>query len=370
MRIGVLTSSRADYGVYRPLLKLLNSDEFFDLRMIVFGTHLYEKYGFTINQILEDKYNIDIRIISMPDGDSPQEIAHSIGKTIEEFSQVWANNHYDLVFAIGDRYEMFAAVCSALPFNIKVAHLHGGETTLGAIDNVFRHSISLMSHLHFTATEIYTKRIKQIIDSAENVFNVGALSLDNIMKMKLLSVEDFFEKYNIDLNIPSILITFHPETVGFEKNEFFVAELTRTLEELSGYQLIITMPNADTKGLLIREKLQDFIRNNTNAIGVESFGSLGYLSCMKHCVMLLGNTSSGMIEATGFNKPVINIGDRQKGRLVTPNIISCKIIKADILSAIEKATSYNQSVNLDMYGDGTAAEKIVEILKNYETKQL
>lgn len=363
MKIGILTSSRADYGIYRPLLKELSSDSFFDIHILAFGTHLSEKFGYTISQIREDGYKICSTIETLPDCDRAADIAKSMGKTISGFSEVWSHHSFDLVFALGDRYEMFSAVSSSLPFNVKIAHIHGGETTLGAIDNAFRHSITAMAQIHFTAAEPYKMRVIEITGNSRDVYNVGALSIDSIKKMTLLSINKFKERFGIDLKIPSILITFHPETVEFKKNKQFIEELIAALEELTDYQLIITMPNADTMGLYIREKLQGFAIKNPNALGVESFGSLGYLTCMKHCKLMLGNSSSGFIEAAGFNKPVINLGERQKGRIVTPNIINVQINKRDILESVKKALQYQSLGEIDIYGDGNAASKIANILK-------
>ena len=363
MKIGILTSSRADYGIYQPLLKRIANDDFFDLNLLVFGTHLSEKFGKTIRFIKSDGYPIAHEIETLPDSDSPFAVSRSMAKTIYEFSQVWNEDNFDLIFALGDRYEMFAAVSSTLPFNIPVAHIHGGETTLGAMDNSFRHAITLMSKYHFVAAEPYKKRVIEILGSKDNVYNVGALSIDNIMHLTLMNVAEFKIKFNIDISIPTILITFHPETIHYEKNKESIEEIVDALKELDKYQLVITMPNADTMGLYIREHLTNFIRETPTARGVESFGSLGYLSCMKHCKMMLGNTSSGFIEAAGLNKPVVNLGNRQKGRIVTPNIFNTPCKKNEILSAVKQAEKYNKDDLTAIYGEGMAAEKIVKVLK-------
>jgi GDP/UDP-N,N'-diacetylbacillosamine 2-epimerase (hydrolysing) len=368
MKVAVLTSSRADYGIYRPLLELLEKDSFFDLSLLVFGTHLSEKFGNTIVNIYADEYKIAEKIDTLPTGDSPSEISYSIGKTIEEFSKVWGKHNFDIVVALGDRYEMFAAVSSAIPFNLKIAHIHGGEITLGAIDNSFRHAITLMSDIHFTAAEEYRKRVIEIIGNEKNVYNTGALSIDNIRQTQLLTLEQFKEKYGIDLSIPSILFTFHPETVEFERNTYYINEIIGALDELKDYQIIITMPNSDTMGLQIRSELNKFIKKNAIAVGVETFGSLGYLTCMKHCTMLLGNTSSGFIEAAGFDKPVVNLGNRQTGRIITPNIFNSQIEKNEIVNAIAKAASYFSSKETKIYGNGKAAEQMIKYLKNYANR--
>jgi GDP/UDP-N,N'-diacetylbacillosamine 2-epimerase (hydrolysing) len=363
LKVAFLTSSRADYGIAIPLLKAIKSDPFFDLQVIAFGTHLSVKHGETVNLIITDGFDVSIKVDSMPLGDSPDTIAAAMGKTMINFSKVWNENQFDFIIALGDRYEMFAACASSIPFNIPIAHIHGGETTLGAFDDAFRHSITQMATIHFTTTEHYKQRVVELKGSDKNVYNVGALSIDNLHSLQLLTIEEFNAKFNINLSIPSILITFQPETVNFEKNRVYVDNLIAALKEIRNYQFIITMPNADTSGNMIREQLAVFIAENSNAIGIESFGTLGYLSCMKHCSMLLGNTSSGFVEASFFPKYVINIGERQRGRILTENIYNCKIDKEEIISAVKnfKHTQWNQKIEL--YGNGTTASKIVSELK-------
>lgn len=363
MNIGVLTSSRADYGIYFPLLKALHEDNYFNLTMLVFGTHLSQRYGYTVGHIEKDGFTIGARLETVPKDDSPQAISAAMAATISAFSSVWIENKYDLIFALGDRYEMFAAVASALPFNIPVAHLHGGETTLGAIDNAFRHCITHMSRYHFVSCEPYGNRVRELTGFSKNIFNVGALSIDNLAHLQYLSKEEFLARFKIDLNLPTILVTFHPETVAFEKNEEYVLTLIDVLKELIQYQIVITMPNADTMGLIIRKHLVSFIEHYNHVIGVENFGLIGYISCMNYCKFMIGNTSSGFVEAAWFAKPVVNIGDRQKGRIETPNIYSCSIEKKEIRKGIEWAETFDSSVDCNIYGEGNAVGKIVEILK-------
>jgi len=365
MKVGVFTSSRADYGIYFPLLKKLAEDNEVDLNLLVFGTHLSSKYGHTVEQIETDGFNIKHRVETLPGDDSPMAISKSIAKTISSFSEIWSSESFDLLIALGDRYEMFGAVASTVPFNIPIAHIHGGETTLGAIDNSLRHCITSMASLHFTACEEYRQRVVSICGYSHNVFNVGALSIDSLMMTPFLSVEEFFDKFNIDLRIPTILFTFHPETVQFSKNEEYIKIIIASLEEVKGYQIVITMPNADTAGEIVRSRLIEFIQANSNAVGVESFGSLGYLSCMKHCSFMMGNTSSGFIEASYFQKPVINLGERQKGRIETDNIFTCSIQKDEIKKAIERAKEYRRLQPITIYGNGSAALKINKHIKEF-----
>lgn len=363
MKVAVLTSSRAEYGIYYPLLQKLKEDSFFDLKIIAFGTHLSAEHGYTLDQIVDDGFDVSYKIETTPKGDTAFDISSSIGLTIQMFAAFWSKHTFDIVFALGDRYEMFAAVSAAFPFNITIAHISGGETTLGAIDNAYRHAISLMSTYHFASTDVYKNRIVEIIGSDKNVYNVGALNIENFIKQEYLSIVAFKERFNIDLSIPSILITFHPETVALDKNVAYAEELIKALGQCGTYQLIITMPNADTMGNVIRAKLNQFISTHKNAIGVESFGMVGYISCMKHCAFMLGNTSSGFVEAAYFPKYVINIGDRQKGRLHTPNIINIPVESEAIIAAIEKISNAKVLDKIDVYGDGNTAQLICEILK-------
>ena len=368
MKIGVLTSSRADYSIYLPLLKAIAARTDMALEIIAFGTHTLANYGSTVNAIKVDGFNVTHEISIEQNANSPADIASSMGKIMCEFANIWAQSNYDIVFALGDRFEMFAAVSASVPFNVKIAHIHGGETTLGAIDNCFRHSISLMATLHFVTTTNYQQRVIEVIGSSTNVHCVGALSYENITSTSLLTHQQFEEKFGIDLTIPSLLVTFHPETVGYVKNEYYVNELIAALTELSNYQIIITMPNADTTGNLVRQKLTSYIANASNAVGVESFGTIGYLTCVKHCVLMLGNTSSGFVEAAYFPKMVVNIGNRQTGRILTPNIVTTNITSTEILTAVH--TAINTKITNDVasvYGNGTSSRQIIDILLKEHT---
>ncbi len=364
MKIAVLTSSRADYGILYPLISKLKADNYFKVDIIAFGSHLSIISGKTKQLIQKDGFDIKYSLHTSPQNDSPLDISNSMANTISKFAKIWKKEKYKLIIVLGDRYEIFAACTSSIPFNIKIAHIHGGETTNGAIDNCFRNSITQMASIHFTAAEEYKNRVIELKRSNLNVYNTGSLSIDNLKKIKLLSTRDFQLKFKIDLSIPTILITFQPETVDFEKNIKYISILTETLSELKNFQLVITMPNEDTMGMVIRKKLENFIKKTPNAIKVETFGMIGYLSCMKHCKMMLGNTSSGFIEASFFSKFVINIGKRQDGRILTPNIRSVEIDKTKILAAVKSFSKYKQKKYTDIYGNGKAAQKIVSIIKN------
>ncbi len=360
----ILTSSRADFGIYEPLLKLLSNSKDIDTKIVAFGTHLSELYGYSVQHIKKTNIEIIAEFDTAPLEDTPASISSSMALTIQSMTSVWKKHKIDLLIALGDRYEMFAAVASAIPFNIKVAHIHGGETTLGAIDNAFRHSITHMSNLHFTASEDYYNRVIELTGSNRGVYNTGSLSIDSLSTVSFLTKEEISEQYKIDFSRPVILITLHPETLNLNSNSSYATEVIKALSNRSDTQQVITMPNADTSGLIIREKLNLYANQSKNVILVENFGSRAYLSIMKYASLLLGNSSSGFIEAAWFPKWVINIGDRQKGRIRTPNIIDVPFESDLIDNAISKALSSKTPEVKPIYGTGNAAEKILKHILN------
>lgn len=364
MNILVLTSSRADYGIYLPLLKRLNNDRFFNLKIAAFGTHLCEEYGRTLDQIINDGFDVKYKIQTVLGSDSPEMISKSMALTTHKFSELWTaeKSELDYIICLGDRYEMFAAIAAAVPFNIPIAHIHGGETTLGAIDNAFRHSLTSMAKLHFASTQNHADRVIQITGTKQGVYNVGALSLDNLNDIEILSKDVFKKKFDIELNNP-VLVTFHPETVSYEKNEEYTDQLISVLKMLDK-QIIITMPNADTMGNCIRHKLLDFASGKKNVVTVESFGTVGYFSCLHYCDFVLGNSSSGIIEAASFGKYVINIGKRQLGRDSGVNVIHCEIDKDAIIRSIHNLSELPVLSKMNIYGDGNTADKIISVLKS------
>lgn len=367
MRIGVLTSSRADFGIYLPLLNELRKDNYFKISLIVFGTHLSQEHGYTLHEIIENGFEPQFVFDPVLFGDSPTDIAKTITATFNQFDDFWSNNYqsFDLIICLGDRYEMFAAVASGIPFGIKYCHIHGGETTEGAIDNIYRHSITLASHIHFTATDFFSERVKSIIDCNENIFTIGSLSLDGVMKAQYLSELEFFHKWNVDLRTPSILVTVHPETVAFQDVEIHTYELSKILIELSKvYQILITMPNADTNSNIIRNMINQSLRNQNNIFVFENLGKQSYFSAMKFCSFMLGNTSSGIIEAASFKRYVINLGKRQKGRLISKNVLNSNFSLDQIMDCIKKIAADNYIFKGEnLYYKQDVVINIINILK-------
>jgi len=363
MKLIVLSSSRADYGIYYPLLKKLRSDPFFELQIIAFGSHLSIDHGETIHEIIYDGFKIIKSISPSIKVKYPKDISKEISYVIHEFTDVWTQIDVDLIIALGDRYEMFAACVASIPFNIPIAHIHGGETTKGAFDEIFRGSLSLMANYHFPSTIKYANRIKNIIGSSKNIFTVGALSIDNLKNETLYNIETIKKLFGFNLLTPTVLVTFHPETKNHKSNRNYIKELLEAIKENKDYNYLITFPNMDTYGKVIKEEIILFSKNHSNINCIESLGRVGYLSCLKYCEFVLGNSSSVFVEASYFSKYVINIGDRQKGRIRTKNIYDCKINKKEIIRAIKNFKNYQVFNDESIYGNGNTAYEIIENLK-------
>ncbi len=368
--IGVLTSSRADYGILRPLLIRFNQAEEFNLHVYVFGTHLSIQYDQTIKEIEKDGLFITQKVDTLPSGDKPQDIVQSISLTSSLFANIFSRDQekLDLLICLGDRYEMLAAVLSAAHFNIPIAHLHGGETTMGAMDNRYRHMISLCSSLHFCATEIFKERLVQLLDEKQNIYNVGALGLDNLIDFTPTDKEHLQAKFNIDFMLPTLLVVYHPETEKYEGNTFKLNELLKALEVLrKEFQIIINMPNADITGLSAKGTIKKFVDKYENVHGIEHFGSQAYFSAIYYSKALIGNSSSGIIEAASLNTYVLNLGDRQKGRVQSHNIINAQFDSVQIIKKTREILSlpYYSGNNLYQNKNGSTSSHIFGFIKSY-----
>lgn len=364
LKIAVLTSSRAEFGIYLPLLTALKEDNGFIVDVIAFGTHISPFYGYTLNEILEYHFNEVYTLNTVLANDDPNAIATSYALTSSKFADFWKEHIYDLVFCLGDRYEMNAAVLSGIPYGVKFAHIHGGETTLGAMDNIYRHQITLASHLHFTASENFKNRVIEIIASTKNVYNVGALSIDNIFDLDLPSENEFRVKYS--LNAEFALVTFHPETLDFEHNYNFAQQMYLALKNIAeDIFIVITMPNADTMGSIYREKIETLKEEYPcRVMVIENFGKINYFAAMKYAKFLLGNTSSGIIEAASFHKYVINVGNRQKGRLQSTNVINVSFDTVEICEAFSAIMQKGSFAGENVYYKPHVAANILRIIKS------
>ena len=368
MKICVVTGTRAEYGLLYWTIKKLLSDKYFKVQLCVTGMHLSPEFGLTYKQIEEDGIKIDKKIEMLLSSDSASGVSKSLGVGVIGFADAFRDLKPDLVLLLGDRFEIFAAATAAMIAKIPIAHCHGGEATEGLIDEPIRHSITKMSQLHFTSTEEYRKRVIQLGEQPNRVFNVGALGIENINKLKLLNKLDFEKSIGFKLLKYTFLITFHPVTLEKSTAEEQFKNLLSAIKRFSNTTFIFTMPNADNDGRVIIKLIQDFVANNKSvSIAFTSLGQLRYLSAIKYADVVLGNSSSGLIEVPSFKKPTINIGDRQRGRVCGPSIINCKPIKKDISESIIYALSesFNKKIikEVNPYGNKNSSIEIVRILK-------
>lgn len=370
MRIGILTSSRADFGIYLPLLQKMKEDDSIEMEIIAFGTHLSKFHGFTINEIKKEGFPIIHEISSILTNDDEVSISTAYGLTSLKFADFWNTHEYDRVVCLGDRFEMSAAVQAGIPFGVKFAHIHGGETTLGAIDNIYRHQIALASKLHFPSTDEFANRITEIVGSKENIHSVGSLSIEDIEYLPIPSESVFRQAYQINKDF--ILLTFHPETVSPKTNESNAAEMGKALVDISKkILLVITMPNADTNGTIFREALFELKRNHPeNVLLIENFGKLNYFAAMRYCKFLIGNTSSGIIEAASFGKYVINVGNRQKGRAQSDNIINVPFDANEIIDSALILANKDEYKGINIYQKEGTSNLILKYLKSYNHEEL
>jgi GDP/UDP-N,N'-diacetylbacillosamine 2-epimerase (hydrolysing) len=350
------------------LIKELENEKSISLQLVVTGMHLSKEYGNSWKTIEKDGFHIDKKVETLTNGDTPVDICESIAKGVNKFAKVFEQLKPDLVLILGDRYEIFAVAQAACISRIPIAHLHGGETTQGAIDEPIRHSITKMSHLHFAGTHEYAKRIIQLGENPKRVFNVGATGVDNIVNLKLFSKEEFEKSIDFKLNKRNLIVTFHPAT--FEKNtaEKQFCELLDFVDELENTNIIFTGSNSDTDGKIINKLINNYVsKNPKKATFFVSLGQLRYLSALQYVDAMVGNSSSGLTEAPSFKIATINIGDRQKGRTKAKNVINCEPKKAEIKKAYDKSLTKEFQEELkkvkNPYGSGGASKKIVEIIK-------
>ena len=368
--ICVITGTRAEYGLLCPLIKKINEDDKLNLQLVVTGMHLSPDFGLTYRQIEEDGYKIDEKVEILLSSDTSIGISKSMGLAMISFSEVFDRLDCDMVVVLGDRYEIFSAVSVANISRIPVCHLHGGEATEGLIDEFIRHSITKMSYLHFTSTKEYRKRVIQLGESPDRVFNIGAIGIENIKKMNLLSKEELEKSIDFKLNKKYAIVTFHPVTLenNTAKNQF--KELLLALDNIKDLKVMFTKANSDTDGRIINKMIDEFVLTDKERfIAFTSMGSLRYLSAIKYSDVVIGNSSSGIVEVPSFNKPTINIGDRQKGSIQAKSIINCEPIQLEIETAIKKSLSkqFIESIKgmKNPYGDGEVSSKIIYYIKMY-----
>jgi len=371
--IGIVTTSRADYAAYRPLLKALQADSNISVELYVSGMHLSPEFGLTVRSIEGDAFQITERIQMLLSSDTPEAIVKSMGLGLIGFGQAFSRHRPDILVVLGDRFEMLASALAALPFKIPLAHIcGGGELTQGAIDDSLRHSITKLSHLHFTSTEEYARRVIQLGENPDRVFVSGEPALDNILTAPPLTSQELNRRFGIDVDSPFLLVTFHPVTLEYEQAEQQVDELLAALDQFRG-RVIFTMPNADTAGRIIAAKMRQWVREHPElGVMVDNFGAEAYHSVLRRAVAVVGNSSSGLIEAPSFRVPTVNIGNRQDGRVRAANVIDVGCLRNDILSAIAKAASsgFRESLHslVNPYASktGSAVSTITNVLKRID----
>jgi len=365
-RIGVVTVGRSDYGLYRQILQKIRKDPELHLHLLVSGSHLSPEFGLTVNAIEADGFEVGDRIEMLISSDTPEAIVKSMGLGTIGFAQSYARFRPDILIVLGDRFEMHAAVVAALPFKIPVAHIHGGEITEGAIDDALRHSITKLSHLHFVANKEYSRRVSQMGEEPWRVIVSGSPGLDNIRHTKLLTHTELEERVGVGLDRPPLLVTYHPVSLEYEEAERQVRELLLALSNFD-LPMVFTMANADTNGRVVTRLMMDFVRGNPHARFFANLGSQAYFSLMSVAAAMVGNSSSGIIEAPSFELPVVNIGSRQRGRIRAKNVVDVGYGHDEISSGIEKAVSPEFRTCLrgmeNPYGNGDAASIVIGRLK-------
>ena len=373
-KICVITGSRAEYGLLRWVMQGIKDETSLTLQIIATGMHLSPQFGNTYQEIEGDGFVIDRKVQMLTGSDTPVGIAKSMGNGMIGFADALNELKPDLLVVLGDRFEIFSAVSAALVAQIPVAHIHGGELTEGNFDDALRHSITKMSHLHFVAAEEYRNRVIQLGESPDRVFNVGGLGVDNIARTKLLGKDELERDLQFKFQERNLLVSFHPATLEPDSGVKQMTELLHALNAFPNIGLIFTMPNADTGGLWIADQIEIYVKSRTNAVSFTSLGAKRYLSVMACIDGVIGNSSSGLLEAPSLRVGTVNVGDRQRGRIQAESVISCEPNRTAIQEAIIKLLSIEfqgkvQKV-VSPFGTGGACDAIVEIIKTFPQENL
>lgn len=374
-KICVLTATRAEYGLLKPIIQGLKVVNGFEVAVVATGAHLSPEFGLTYKEIEMDGINIDEKIEILLSADTPSAISKSMGLGMISFADYFERNKIDLLIVLGDRYETLAVTTVAMIKGIPIAHLYGGETTEGLIDEAIRHSITKMSYLHFTSTDKYRERVIQLGEDPKRVFNVGAIGVENIKNEAFMSMSEIEESLEWIIDRPYAVITFHPVTLESQSAEEQIKQLLLALDSNPEYQYIFTKSNSDTDGRIINQLIDKYVARNSNCKAFTSLGARRYLSVVRYSAMVIGNSSSGIIEVPSFKIPTINIGDRQKGRIQASSVINCVPEHDKIDRAIKKAMSPNFREILDDVENpyekrGTCSRTIEEIRKTMEFEKV
>jgi len=368
----VITGSRAEYGLLKILLTEIEKSNNLLLQLIVTGSHLSKEFGETIEEIKQDGLSITHELNILNNKLDSSEVSNSIAKVFTDFPEILKKLEPDLIVVLGDRYEIFACVAAALFLKTPVAHIHGGEVSEGAFDESLRHSITKMSHIHFTSSQAHKKRVEQLGEDPKLVFNVGAPGVEAIKKVNLLSKKDTENLLDIKLSDKTLLITLHPETLENKISpEDQINNLLKALHSINNASFVFTMANADPGGEIINQRIKNFVADHSEkAYLFPSLGQIKYLSVLKHSYAMIGNSSSGLIEAPSLNKPFLNIGNRQKGRMFGGNIINCKNSEESIKSGLEKIFDEKFENYSNPFDGGDTSKKIIEVISSVDLNNL
>lgn len=364
-KITIVTATRAEYGILHPLITRLLACDQWETQVVVTGTHLEEEFGYTCHEVERDGVPIYRKIPITEKDDNAYAVSRTMANALCGFGAYFKEEKPDLLILLGDRTEMLAIASAAMNERIPIAHLHGGELTQGAVDDCVRHALTKMSYLHFASTEAYRNRIIQLGEDPARVFNVGALGVENILREQLLSRQELKTVVDFPVDRPYAVVTFHPVTLEKATAEQQVRELLVAMRQREDLFFLITKANSDAGGRRINELLEAETEKCSNMELVASLGMKRYLSAVKYAKFVLGNSSSGIIEAPALQVPTVNIGDRQQGRIQAKSIVNCQPERTSILTAIDRVLGMQGMVFNNPYGDGHTSEKIVEILKEY-----
>ena len=370
INVGIVTSTRAEYGLLRPVYLALQNYKTVNVKLIVSGTHLSKKYGYTLKDIIKDDIKVDKKISIIDDNNKNESMADVFAKAVCEFDKYLKSNIFDTIVLLGDRYETLAFATACMFNKVPITHLHGGETTEGAIDEAIRHSITKMSYLHFTACEEYKKRVIQLGEDPSRVYNVGSTGIENILNMDLLSKAELSNSIELDLD-KYFVVTYHPVTLGDNSDKKEFKNLLSALDKYSDFQVIFTKSNADAGSIMINKMIDSYVAKHTKTKAFYSLGTKRYLSLIKYSSAVIGNSSSGIIEAPAMCVPTVNIGDRQKGRIRAKSIIDCGEKFESINKAIKKALNYNRKLNIKdipFYKKNTSKNIASTIIKVFNKK--
>lgn len=367
-KICVVTGTRAEYHLLTPLLRAIQDDRALELMLVVTGAHLSEHYGNTYRAIEADGFDIDAKVPILSETDDAGAVNSAMGRAITGIGEALERGRPDLMVLLGDRYEMLSAAIAAMNYRIPIAHLHGGETTEGAIDECIRHCITKMSYLHFTSCEAYRKRVIQLGESPDRVFNVGAISLENIRTCRKMSLAELKGSLDWKFDGPFAVVTFHPVTLEENTAGTQFKELLAALNRLEGLGILFTKANADSGGMEINNLIDEYVQAHPGrTVAVYSLGTERYFAALDHAAAVVGNSSSGIVETPSFRVPTVNIGDRQRGRIQAKNVINCEPEADAIYRAVSKAVSleFRESVQdtVNPYGDGFVTKKIIKQIK-------